>query len=85
MYTHPASTPPSTSDFNSAYSNGYQNSIILCHDSKIFAIKSEQYVQEELCDLIVAEYLKAGYNEYKAQLAALKDLTRNFKINFMEV
>lgn len=85
MHTHPNSYPPSIQDFNSNLDNGYNIGIVLCHDGKIYAYRSEEAVEENYYSAVVAKYIKAGYNECEAQLNALTEVSGHFKIFFKEV
>ena len=85
MHTHPQSMPPSIADFNSSFKNSYGKSIIICHDGTIYEYISSQEVPNGLYERYIGNHLKEGYSERKAQLKALKELKKNFHIDFWEV
>ena len=85
LHSHPNSFPPSINDLNSNYHNNYDIGIIVCHDGKIFVYSSKQEIDENYYKLLVEKYLKRGYNEYEAQLCALKELQSKFEIQVKEV
>ena len=85
LHSHPNSFPPSINDLNSNYYNHYDLGIIVCHDGKVFVYSSEQEINEEYYKLKVEKFLKSGYNEYEAQIMALKELQLQFDIQIKEV
>ena len=85
MHTHPNSMPPSIRDFNSAYKNGYQICLVCCHNGKIFLYKSETYIFEFFYKGTVAKYKNLGYDEYEAQIMALREYETQENISFKEV
>lgn len=85
MHSHPNSFPPSINDLNSNYYNHYDIGIIICHDGKVFIYSSKEEINEDYYTLIVEKYLKCGYNEYEAQICALKELQSKFEIQVKEV
>lgn len=85
IHSHPDSFPPSIDDFNSNYSNRYSIGIVVCHDGSVYLYSSNQIIGKTYYDLLVANFLKDGYNEREAQIHALNELKRNFDIDFKEV
>lgn len=85
LHSHPNSFPPSIHDLNSNYYNHYDTGIVVCHDGKIFTYSSGEEVSESYYKLKVEKYLKNGYNEFEAQVCALKELQLRFKIQVREV
>ena len=85
IHTHPNSMPPSISDFNSAYKNGYQICIVCCHDGKVFLYKSRTNIFEFFYKGTVAKYKNMGYDEYEAQIMALREYETQENISFKEV
>lgn len=85
MHTHPNSSPPSISDFNSAFVHKYRKSLVICHNGAIYAYISNCEVSIRLYDAYVAFFSKAGYNDIEAQLKALLKLKSNYDIDFWEV
>ncbi len=85
IHTHPYSMPPSIRDFNSNFRNGYKISLVVCHDGKIFMYRSKRYVSEFLYKGTVAKYKKMGYDDFEAQILALKEYEQKGDIIFKEV
>lgn len=85
LHTHPSSMPPSVADFNSTFRNGYDISIVLCHDGKIFQYVSKEEINSRLYAQYIQRYIREGYAEYDAQLWALEKLKENYDIDFWEV
>lgn len=85
LHSHPNSYPPSINDLNSNFVNNYGLGIVVCHDGKIFKYASNQEIRVDYYKMIVEKYLKKGYNEYEAQIEALKELARKFDIMIEEV
>ena len=85
IHTHPNSMPPSVSDFNSAYKNGYQICLVCCHDGKVFLYRSRTNIFEFFYKGTVAKYKNLGYDEYEAQIMALSEYETQENISFKEV
>lgn len=85
IHSHPHSYPPSISDFNSNYENGYGMGIICCHDGKLFLYNSKQKIDYFSYETSIAKYRKRGYDEYDSQIYALGKLMTQFNISFKEV
>ena len=85
LHSHPNSYPPSINDLNSNFINHYGLGIVACHDGKIFKYASNQEIREDYYKMVVEKYLKKGYNEYEAQVEALKELVTKFDIMVKEV
>ena len=85
IHTHPHSMPPSIADFNSCCKNNYRQGIIACHDGKILCYTAWEMIDEGLYKSYVAKFVKKGYDEYEAQINALKAIKRNVIIDFWEV
>ena len=85
LHSHPNSYPPSINDLNSNFINHYGLGIVVCHDGKIFKYASNQEIREDYYKMVVEKYLKKGYNEYEAQIEALKELVTKFDIMVKEV
>lgn len=85
IHTHPYSYPPSIDDFNSNYEHEYGLEIVVCHDGKIFAYRSYQFVSAKRYELEIADYKKMGYTEYEAQVQTLRKLSKEGMIDFKEV
>ena len=85
IHSHPNSFPPSISDLNSNYLNGYNVGIIVCHDGKIYMYSVSEEINEQYYNMTVAEYLNQGYDENLSQFMALNHLQEKFAIKFKEV
>ena len=85
IHTHPNSSPPSISDFNSAFIHKYKKGLVACHNGKIYVYTSNCEVPTRLYDAYVAFFFKEGYNEVEAQMNALLKLKSNYDIDFWEV
>lgn len=85
IHTHPSSFPPSIEDLNSNNLNKYSLGIVCCHDGKVFVYKSASYISPNYYKKEVEEFLKAGYNNFEAQINALKKMRKYFKIEVSEV
>lgn len=85
IHSHPDSYPPSIDDLNSNYEHHYTGGIVVGHNGSIFLYSSNEYIHEDYYKLVVEKYLKRGYNEEEAQINALKQMQRQFDIQFREV
>lgn len=85
MHTHPASLPPSIVDFNTAFENGYSESLVICHDGSIYRYSANEKLSETLFDMYVAQNEKKGMSIKEAQLKALNKLMENHDISVTEV
>lgn len=85
IHTHPSSMPPSISDFNSAFRNGYDKGVVACHDGKVFIYSSKQKIENRLYDMYIQGYISEGLSEYEAQIKTLEKLKLNYAIDFKEV
>ena len=85
IHSHPASMPPSATDFNCFFEQGYSKAFVACHDGTLYSYTSEQEVSIELYKLYVSKFASNGYSEKEAQLKALAKLKENHKIDFWEV
>lgn len=85
LHTHPYSMPPSIRDFNSNINNGYQISLVCCHDGRVFIYQSKRRVVEFLYKGTVAKYKKMGYDDFEAQIRALMEYQQKGDIIFKEV
>ncbi|MBR4983482.1 MAG: hypothetical protein IKY94_13085 [Lachnospiraceae bacterium] len=85
IHSHPNSFPPSISDINSNFTNGYLIGIVVCHDGRIYMYKAMENISVDYYNLTVVEYLKQGYNEDEAQVLALQEIKGKFSIQFKEV
>jgi hypothetical protein len=85
IHTHPDSFPPSIDDLNSNYDHSYVVGIVICHDGRIYMYSANERIHEDYYKLVVERFIKSGYNEDEAQVAALLKIQQNFDINFKEV
>ncbi len=85
IHTHPGSMPPSIGDFNSCFRNGYAKGVVACHDGKVFVYSSAEMISGQLYEMYIKIGKLDGLSEFDAQVNALKELMRNYKIDFGEV
>ena len=85
IHTHPSTFPPSPDDFNCLLNAGYKFGIIICHDGKIFTYSSFRHVDFRLWDVYMSDLKANGYDEYDAQIEALKIFRAANDIIFKEV
>lgn len=86
FHNHPASMPPSPDDVNAVKQNGYSEGIVLCHNGNVFRYTApRREVSSYLYTAMVAKYKSKDYNEYEAQLKAMKELSELLDFDFEEV
>lgn len=88
IHNHPQGMPPSASDINTAAKNKYKRNVVVEHDGRVFVYEVHERFEKILPHediLIIGKYKKLGYNEYKAQKKALKELERRHKFGFKEL
>lgn len=85
LHTHPNSFPPSIEDINSNHTNQYSMGIVCCHDGKVFVYQSSVFIMPTYYKKEVEEFLKQGYNEYEAQINALRKMEERFEMKVTEV
>jgi hypothetical protein len=85
IHTHPDSFPPSIDDFNSNYDHAYTVGIVICHDGRIYMYSANERINEDYYKLVVERFIRSGYNEDEAQVAALLRIQQNFDVEFKEV
>ncbi len=85
LHTHPSSFPPSIPDFNANFENRYNIGLVICHDGKIFIYASDEELNENYYNLLVAKKLNQGYNDYEARIVTLQEMQEDFEITIKEV
>lgn len=85
MHTHPNSMPPSIADFNSCFKHNYAVCLVICHDGTVYSYTSKQKTPDELYRMYIQEFSEYGNDEKEAQIRALNELKRSYKIDFQEV
>lgn len=85
LHTHPSSMPPSCSDLNSCFKNGYKIGFVACHNGRIFGYTSKELINEKLYSMYIESFIKDGYEEFESQLNALKKLSQSYDIKIWEV
>lgn len=85
LHTHPSSMPPSCSDLNSCFNNGYKIGFVACHNGKIFGYTSNELINEKLYSMYIESFIKDGYEELEAQLNTLIKLSQSYDIKIWEV
>ena len=63
----------------------YAVSIVICHDGSVYIYASAQEVPEYLYKLYVENFLRIGYTDKEAQLAALDKIKQSYDIDYCEV
>jgi hypothetical protein len=79
IHSHPESFPPSAEDFASNYDNNYALGIVACHDGKVFAYSSNTKISAKYIELAVMSYKNKYYDDYNAQIMAIKELEQQFE------
>ena len=64
---------------------GVVNLIVICHDGSVYIYASAQEVPEYLYKLYVENFLRIGYTDKEAQLAALDKIKQSYDIDYCEV
>lgn len=85
LHSHPSSFPPSINDLNSNFENDYGLGVIACHNGKIFLYDSHEKIEPDYYNLVVANNIRSGYNEFDAQIEALQKISKHFEIKVKEV
>ena len=85
IHSHPSSLPPSIEDFNSAYSNKYCFGIVCGHDGSVYIYSSKEKVPTETYYYLAGQYYKECLDETTAQILALTEISKSYKIYFKEV
>lgn len=85
VHTHPSSMPPSASDLNSNFTNGYTKGFVACHNGGVFGYTSSELFSEKLNGMYIQKFINQGYEEFEAQLKALEKLSETFDIKVCEV
>lgn len=85
IHTHPGSMPPSVSDLNSCFKNGYQIGFVACHNGKVFGYYVNEPVNDRVCNMYIQQFVREGYDEFNAQILALEKLSRAYDFEVWEV
>jgi len=85
VHTHPSSMPPSASDLNSNFTNGYTKGFVACHNGKVFGYTSNELFSEKLNGMYIQRFINQGYDEFEAQIKAMEKLSETFDIKVWEV
>lgn len=88
IHSHPDGFPPSIFDINSCILNDYTVGIVVGHNGTVFMYSTEGLSEPFNVDyyqMVVAGYIKQGYNEDEAQRAALQELCEKHGIKVKEV
>ncbi len=65
--------------------NGFEMSILICHDGTIYGYTSQEEVPQGKYEAYISNYLKNGCTKKEAQLKVLDALKRYYNIDFWEV
>jgi hypothetical protein len=85
IHNHPRSMPPSIGDFESAYRNGYNKGVVVCHDGKVFVYENIKEPIREIYDAVINNYLGSGYSDYTAQIMTLAEMSNRGILKMKEV
>jgi hypothetical protein len=85
IHNHPRSMPPSIGDYESAYRNGYNLGVVVCHDGKVYVYKNITEPKKDVYDSIINQFLMLGYTEHTSSLKTLEYLASNQILLFKEV
>lgn len=85
IHSHPSSLPPSIEDFNSAYFNKYCFGIVCGHNGSVYIYSSDEYIPKGIYYYLAGSFYKKCSNEREAQILALTELCKSYKIYFREV
>ena len=53
------------------YDNNYTLGLVVCHNGSIFMYAASEAINSDYYNLVVADYIKDGYNDYEAQIKAI--------------
>lgn len=85
IHSHPSGLPPSISDFNANYENDYSMGIVVGHNGKVYAYRSNEIINKSYFNQKVARYSQNGYNEGEAIEMAVNYCKEHFSIEYKEV
>ena len=85
LHTHPSSMPPSASDLNSCFRNGYKKGFVACHNGRVFGYTANEEINERIYNMYVERFTKDGYDEFGAQMRALNKLSQTYDVSVWEV
>lgn len=85
IHTHPDSFPPSIEDFISNFEHNYGVGLVICHNGQIYKYYSGELINKAYCEMVLADFLKDGYNEIEAQARLIEHLKNKFDIKCEEV
>lgn len=86
FHNHPEGKPPSDSDLNAAFNNGYKKGYTIGHNGRIFEYTApKRKIHEYVYMSRVERYKKERLSEFDAQIATLNDLKEMYGFEFKEV
>ena len=85
LHTHPSSMPPSASDLNSCFRNGYKKGFVACHNGKVFGYTANEEINERIYNMYVERFIKDGHDEFEAQMRALDKISQTYDVSVWEV
>lgn len=86
FHNHPESTPPSISDLNAAFRNGYKEAFTIGHNGNIYRYtppKTE--IDSIIFEKRLEKYIRMGYNTNDSMMRTYKDLQPLYEFNIVEV
>lgn len=85
IHSHPMGMPPSIEDLNSNFFNNYGLGLVIGHNGKLFLYNSEEFISEKYYNMKVDSFISEGYNDYEANVMALRYCSSRFRIVVKEV
>lgn len=89
LHTHPDSTPPTGSDFETAFKRGYHLGVVACSDGSVYTYGcTDQFASARIIDDTIEKFKKiiddsnkkVYSNDKEAHLAAIKSLGKDYGI-----
>jgi hypothetical protein len=77
--------PPSISDFESAYKNGYNYGVVVCHDGTVYKYSCSIMPDKALYDALIFSFTGLGYSEFTAERMALDEMEYRGILEIREV
>ncbi|MDR0987264.1 MAG: hypothetical protein LBL98_06210 [Ruminococcus sp.] len=85
IHNHPRSMPPSFGDFDSAYRNGYELGIVVCHDGTVYSYGVTSFPNKEVYDNLSSEFRSLKYSTFTSQLKTLEKMDSLNLLKFKEM
>jgi hypothetical protein len=85
IHNHPRSMPPSFGDFDSAYRNGYELGIVVCHDGTVYTYGIDSAPNKEVFENLSSEFRSLKYSTFTSQLMTLERMNNLNLLKFKEM